>query len=209
MPEPQGPGGRPFKSLWWGSATKVAAAAAITATVVAFAVPEGYGIFVTEPGPLLPGCSQQAGRPGAEAPPQGLCYSRLRRVAAAGAGRRARQNSLDRWVEVLDCAVASFGSPISEMRLKLAGSETSYFRSKSKMRQRLSLQSCHVDTPPARLSARLSRVDAPGGSRAPGLLSWRARPFALSMDILSPRLLAPRLLDPWRPRTSALACRQA
>ena len=37
----------PFKSLWWGSATKVAAA--VTATVFAFAVPEGFGLSVTDP----------------------------------------------------------------------------------------------------------------------------------------------------------------
>ena len=39
----------PFKSLWWGSATKVAAAAAVTAAVVAFAIPDGFGRFVTDP----------------------------------------------------------------------------------------------------------------------------------------------------------------
>lgn len=54
----------------------------------------------------------------------------------------------------------------------------------------------YVDTPPARLSGPLSRVDGPEGSRAPGLSSWLARPFDLSMDMLSPRLLAPTLLDP-------------
>ena len=44
----------PLESLWWGSATKVAAAAAITATVVTFALPDGFGIFVTDPdiGPI-------------------------------------------------------------------------------------------------------------------------------------------------------------
>ena len=39
----------PFKNLWWGSAAKVAAAAAVTATVVALAIPEGFGLFVTDP----------------------------------------------------------------------------------------------------------------------------------------------------------------
>lgn len=39
----------PFKSLWWGSTAKVAAAAAVAATVVAFAVPDGFGLFVTDP----------------------------------------------------------------------------------------------------------------------------------------------------------------
>ena len=48
-----------------------------------------------------------------------------------------------------------------------------------------------------------------GGVFAPGSLSWRARPPALSMDIPSPRLLAPTPLLPWRPRTSAMVCRQA
>ena len=44
----------PFKSLLWGSTAKVAAAAAVAATVVAFAVPEGFGILVTDPdvGPI-------------------------------------------------------------------------------------------------------------------------------------------------------------
>ena len=39
----------PFKSLWWGSGTKVATAAAVTATVVTFAIPEGFDLFVTVP----------------------------------------------------------------------------------------------------------------------------------------------------------------
>ena len=39
----------PFKSLWLGTATKVAAAAALAATVVAFAIPEGFGLLVTDP----------------------------------------------------------------------------------------------------------------------------------------------------------------
>ena len=39
----------PFKNLWLGSAAKVTAAAAVTATVVAFAVPEGFGLLVTAP----------------------------------------------------------------------------------------------------------------------------------------------------------------
>ena len=38
----------PFKNMWWGTAAK-GAAAAVTATVVAFAVPEGFGIMVTDP----------------------------------------------------------------------------------------------------------------------------------------------------------------
>jgi len=68
---------------------------------------------------------------------------------------------------------------------------------------------CHGDTPPVRFSGRLSRVDAPGGSPALGLSYWRAGPFALSMDIPSPRLLAPTPLIPWRLRTSAMVCHQA
>jgi hypothetical protein len=61
----------------------------------------------------------------------------------------------------------------------------------------------------ARLSGRLSRVDAPGGSRAPGSPSWRAGLLALSRDIplLRPSVPAPRY--PWRPGMGALACRQA
>ena len=39
----------PFKNMLWGSGAKVAAAAAMAATVVAFAVPEGFGVFVTDP----------------------------------------------------------------------------------------------------------------------------------------------------------------
>ncbi len=39
----------PFNNLWWGAGAKVAATAAVAATVVTFAVPEGFGIFVTSP----------------------------------------------------------------------------------------------------------------------------------------------------------------
>ena len=39
----------PFKSLWWGSAAKAATAAAVAATVVTFAIPGGFDIFVTLP----------------------------------------------------------------------------------------------------------------------------------------------------------------
>ena len=39
----------PFKNLWWGATVKVAAAAAVVATVAVFAVPEGFGLLVTDP----------------------------------------------------------------------------------------------------------------------------------------------------------------
>ena len=41
----------PFNNLWWGAGAKVAATAAVTATVAAFAIPEGLGLFVTSPSP--------------------------------------------------------------------------------------------------------------------------------------------------------------
>ena len=39
----------PFKNLWWGSSAKAAAAVAVAATAVVFAVPEGFGLLVTDP----------------------------------------------------------------------------------------------------------------------------------------------------------------
>lgn len=39
----------PFKNLWWGASVKVAAAAAVVATVAVFAVPDGFGLLVTDP----------------------------------------------------------------------------------------------------------------------------------------------------------------
>ena len=39
----------PFKKLLWGSAVKAAAAAAVVATVGVFAVPDGFGLLVTDP----------------------------------------------------------------------------------------------------------------------------------------------------------------
>ena len=39
----------PFKKLLWGSAVKAAAAAAVVATVGLFAVPDGFGLLVTDP----------------------------------------------------------------------------------------------------------------------------------------------------------------
>ncbi len=44
----------PFNNLWWGAGTKAAATVAVVATVAAFAIPEGFGLFVTDPeiGPI-------------------------------------------------------------------------------------------------------------------------------------------------------------
>ena len=39
----------PFNNLWWGAGAKAVATAAVAATVVAFAIPDGFGIFVTDP----------------------------------------------------------------------------------------------------------------------------------------------------------------
>ena len=39
----------PFNNLWWGAGAKAAATAAVAATIVTFAVPEPFGIFVTDP----------------------------------------------------------------------------------------------------------------------------------------------------------------
>ena len=58
-------------------------------------------------------------------------------------------------------------------------------------------------------SWRCVRVDAPEGSRAPGLSSWPLRPLTLSRDMPSPRLWAPTPRGPSQPHTSAMACRQA
>jgi hypothetical protein len=39
----------PFGNLWWGAGTKVAATAALAFTVAAFAIPDGFGLFATDP----------------------------------------------------------------------------------------------------------------------------------------------------------------
>ena len=39
----------PFNSLWWGAGAKAAATVAVAVTVAAFAIPDGFGIFVTDP----------------------------------------------------------------------------------------------------------------------------------------------------------------
>ena len=39
----------PFNNLWWGAGAKVAATVVVAAAVVAFAVPEGFGLLVTDP----------------------------------------------------------------------------------------------------------------------------------------------------------------
>ena len=39
----------PFNKLWWGAGVKVAATVVVAATVAAFAVPEGFGLLVTDP----------------------------------------------------------------------------------------------------------------------------------------------------------------
>ena len=39
----------PFNNLWWGAGAKIAAAAVVAATVVAFEVPEGFNLLVTDP----------------------------------------------------------------------------------------------------------------------------------------------------------------
>ena len=38
-----------FNKLWWGAGAKVAATVVVAATVAAFAVPEGFGLLVTDP----------------------------------------------------------------------------------------------------------------------------------------------------------------
>ena len=58
-------------------------------------------------------------------------------------------------------------------------------------------------------SERCSRVDAPEGSRAPGLSSWRTRPLTPSRDMPLLGLWAPTTPGPWRLRTSGMVCRQA
>ena len=39
----------PFREVWWGATAKAAVAAALVATVAVFAVPEGFGLLVTDP----------------------------------------------------------------------------------------------------------------------------------------------------------------
>jgi hypothetical protein len=62
---------------------------------------------------------------------------------------------------------------------------------------------------PACLSRRLSRVDAPAGSRARVAPSGRAGPLALSRGRPSLRPSGLALRFPWRPRTGVPACRPA